>query len=262
MEERTLDIIVCLKQTFDTEAAIFFDEHGEISSTNVKLIVNPYDEYALEEALLIKEKHGGSVTVVSFGSEKAMEALRSSLAMGADKAVLIREEGFLSIDGWVISEVLAATIKRFPYQIIITGRIAVDDGGSQIPARLAEALGLPFVDSITRLSVEPDYALATNEVDGGTATTRVQLPAVFSAQKGLNDPRYPAMAGILKAKSKPIEIIEASELFDNAVIPQAKTRIIAYSLPEKRNGGRILVGSVEETAHELARLLREEEKVV
>lgn len=257
-----MDIVVCLKQTFDTEATISLDNEGKISGDGVKLIVNPYDECALEEALRLQEKHGGTVTIVSVGDERTQDALRSGLAMGADKAVLIRKDNLEEVDGWVTANLLAKALSSLPYHLVLTGRIAVDDGNAQVAARLAEALGIPFVDSITNLNIEGDQALAVYEGEGGAVKARVQLPAVFSAQKGLNEPRYPVMAGILKAKKKPLDVLEASELCTNSDDLRAKLQHVAYILPPERKVGRVLSGTPEEAVSELARALREDEKII
>jgi electron transfer flavoprotein beta subunit len=257
-----MDVIVCLKQTFDTEATVLLTDCGEISDQGVKLIVNPYDEYAIEEALQLVEKHGGTVTAVSVGSDRTESALRAALAMGVDKAILICWEGRTKLDEWVIANALSAAIKTLPYDVILTGRVAVDDGSAQVAARLAESLRVPFVDSISSLSIENGHASAVHEVNGGAAKVTVELPAVFSTQKGLNDPRYPAMAGILMAKKKPLAVWELQDLCADPNLLAPKTQTTGYILPPSRKDGRILSGTSAEVVSELARLLRAEEKVV
>ncbi len=257
-----MNIVVCLKQTFDTEAKIVLDNNGKIDSNGVNLIINPYDEFAVEEALKLKEKFGGEVTVVSMGSERVQEALRTALAMGCDKAVRVDYPETETPDEWVAAEVLAKAVSQNPYDIILGGRIAVDDGSGQVAIRLAEALNIPSVNCILKLEIEDNDTVATREIDGGTELTEVSLPAVFTAQKGLNEPRYPTMMGIMKAKKKEIEVLTLEDLgIDIADLPQ-KINVLKFSLPSPRKGGKKISGEAADAAKELARLLREEAKAI
>ncbi len=257
-----MNIVVCLKQTFDTEAKIVLDRDGKIDGNGVNLIMNPYDEYAVEEALKLKEKFGGEVTLVSMGSERVQEALRTALAMGCDKAVLINDPGIDSPDEWMTAEILSKAVSQISYDIILAGRIAVDDGSSQVAVRLADALHIPSVSSILKLEVEDNKATVTREIDGGTELIEASLPAVFTAQKGLNEPRYPSMMGIMKAKKKEIKILALADLeISDSDLPQ-KMKITKYCLPTPRKGGKKIPGEPAEVAKELARLLREEAKVI
>ena len=197
-----MDIVVCLKQTFDTEAKIVIDGSGKIDPTGVNLVINPYDEFAVEEALKLREKFGGQVTLVSMGGERVQESLRTALAMGCDNAVLVNDPSLDSPDEWVAAKVLAKAVSQIPFDIILTGRIAVDDGSAQVAVRLADELNIPSVGSILKLEVEDKTATVTREIDGGTEIIEVSLPAVLTAQKGLNIPRYPSMMGIMKAKKR------------------------------------------------------------
>lgn len=256
-----MNIIVTIKQTFDTEAKIVLDGAGNIDSAGVNLVINPYDEFAVEEALKLKEQFGGEVTVVCMGPEKAQEAIRTALAMGCDKAVRVDASALENADEYVVAGVLAKAVSELPYDIVLSGRIAVDDGSSQVAVRLAEALGIPSVSSILKLDVDGDTATAIREIDGGTAVVETKLPALFTAQKGLNEPRYPSMMGIMKAKKKEIADKDIAGLgFDAA--PSAKMGAPKFSLPNPRAAGKVIPGEAPEAAHELARLLREEAKVI
>lgn len=257
-----MDIVVCLKQTFDTEAKIIIDSSGKIDATGVNLIMNPYDEFAVEEALKLKEKFGGQVTVVSMGGDRVQETLRTALAMGCDQAVHINDPTLANPDEWVSAEILAKAVSQLPYDIILTGRIAVDDGSSQVAVRMADALNIPSVSSILKLEVEDGKATATREIDGGTELIEVDLPAVFTAQKGLNIPRYPSMMGIMKAKKKEIRVLTLADLGLNAAHLSGKMTVLKFSLPTPRKGGVKISGEAAEAAKELARLLREEAKVI
>ena len=257
-----MNIVVCLKQTFDTEAKIALSGSGKIDDTGVKLIINPYDEFAIEEALKLKEKFGGEVTLVSVGVEKTQEALRTGFAMGADKGVLVVDPALENPDEWAAAEVLAKAVSQIPYDIILSGRIAIDDGSSQVAVRAADALGIPSVSSILELGIDGDKALVKREIDGGTESIEVNLPAFFTAQKGLNIPRLPSMAGIMKAKNKELKKLTLADLGLDASALSRKMAAPKFSLPTPRKGGKVIPGEAADTAKELARLLREEAKVI
>ncbi|MDR2771756.1 MAG: electron transfer flavoprotein subunit beta/FixA family protein [Clostridiales Family XIII bacterium] len=257
-----MNIVVSIKQTFDTEAKIALDGKGNIDGTGVNLVINPYDEFAIEEALKLKEKFGGEVTVVSVGGEKAETSVRTALAMGCDKAVRIDDPALSEADEWAIAEVLAKAISALEYDIVLAGRIAVDDGSGQVAVRTADALGIPSVSSILKLEIESDTATVTREIDGGTETLELKLPVLLTAQKGLNEPRLPSMKGIMGAKRKEIAAKSLADLGLSAADAAPKMRAPKYSLPSPRKGGKVIPGEAPEAAHELARLLREEAKVI
>jgi len=257
-----MNIVVCIKQTFDTEAKITLGSSGNIESPECSLVINPYDEFAVEEALKLKEQFGGKVTVVSMGGEGVQTALRSALAMGCDDAVLVSDPAMADPDEWVIAEVLKQAIAGIPYDLVLAGRIAVDGGAGQVAVRLAEALGIPSISSIIKLEAEEGKMTATKDIDGGVETLEVSLPAMLTAQKGLNEPRYPTMMGIMKAKKKELKVLTLADLgLDPANLTQ-KTRITGYKLPDPRKAGVKLTGEAQDTAKELARLLHEEAKIV
>lgn len=257
-----MDIVVCIKQTFDTEAKIVIDGSGKVDPTGVNLVINPYDEFAIEEALKLREKFGGQVTLISMGGERVTEALRTALAMGCDEAVLINDPSLDSPDEWVAAKVLAKAVSQLPYDIILTGRIAVDDGSAQVAVRLADELNVPSVSSILKLEMNDKKAMVTREIDGGTELIEVSLPAVMTAQKGLNVPRYPSMMGIMKAKKKEIKILTLADLGLNAAELSKKMNVVKFSLPTPRKGGVKVTGEAADAARELARILREEAKVI
>jgi len=257
-----MNIIVYIKQTFDTEAKIVLDGSGKIDANGVNLIINPYDEFAIEEGIRLKEKLGGEVTVVSMGGVNAQTAIRTALAMGADKAVLVSDPALDNSDEWHNAEVLAKAISQMPYDIIIAGRIAIDDGASQIAVRLAEILDVPSISSVLKLDVTGTQVTATREIDGGTEVIETSLPVVITAQKGLNDPRYPSVAGIMKAKKKPLKTLSLADLGMSAGDIAPKMNVHKYDLPTARQGGRKIAGEPAQAAQELARLLREEAKVL
>lgn len=255
-----MNIFVLLKQTFDTEERIVI-EGGEISDDGVKYVMNPYDEYAVEEALLQRDQHGGSITVVGVGPERTAEALRTALAMGADEAVLIGNEG-LAIDEYTVSRLLAAYLSQQSYDLILGGNFSVDSGGGQVAVRLAQLLDIPHTSSITKLTISGQQAAAERDAEGDTEKLEVTLPAVFTAQQGLNEPRYPSLPGIMKAKKKPFHRIAAADLGVSDSDAAAKTKRVSLSLPPQRQAGRILQGDYAQQAAELVSLLRNEAKLI
>ncbi|MDR9855357.1 electron transfer flavoprotein subunit beta/FixA family protein [Paenibacillus sp. VCA1] len=255
-----MNIFVLLKQTFDTEERIVI-QNGEISDDGVKYVMNPYDEYAVEEALLQRDRHGGTVTVLSVGPERTAEALRTALAMGADEAVLIQNDG-LETDEYTVSRLLAAYLEKQSYDLILGGNFSVDSGGGQVAVRLARLLDLPHTSSITKLAIDGQKAAVERDAEGDTESLEVALPAVFTAQQGLNEPRYPSLPGIMKAKKKPFHQVTPAELgLENADVA-SKTQRVSLSLPPKREAGRILQGDYAQQAAELVNLLRNEAKLV
>lgn len=255
-----MNMYVILKQTFDTEEKIFI-EQGGIVRDGVKLIINPYDEYAVEEALRLKERHGGTVTVISVGPSSAAEALRTALAMGADEAVQVLDEG-LSTDETGVAEILAAYLRTVNYDLLLGGYFSVDNGAGQVAIRLAKLLELPHVSSIVQLEIQDGHAKVVRDAEGDSESLSIKLPALFTAQQGLNEPRYPSLPGIMKAKKKPFKELVLSELGLEIkdVIP--RTERVALFLPHPRKTGRILAGSASEQAELLAKLLRTEAKVI
>lgn len=195
-----MKILVLLKQTFDTEEQIeLFD--GEVNENGVKYIINPYDEYALEEAVAVKEKYGGEVTAVTVGPDRAESALRHALAVGVDRAIIVNDESLFG-DEYTISKVLAAVAKQDSYDLIFCGHMAVDDGAAQVGPRLAEELGIPHITTITNFEIEDGKVKVEKDVEGDVEVIEADMPVLVTAQQGLNEPRYPSLPGIMKAKKK------------------------------------------------------------
>ncbi|MCY0909893.1 MAG: electron transfer flavoprotein subunit beta/FixA family protein, partial [Sulfobacillus thermotolerans] len=198
-----MNILVLLKQTFDTEERISI-EGGRIKEDGVRFVVNPYDEYAIEEAIRIKESGDATVTVVTLGPERAEEALRTALAMGADEAILADDPALFG-DEYTAAQVLAAIAKRGQYDLILAGNQAVDDGSSQVAVRLAGLLGYEHISTLTKLELNGDQVVGYRDAEGDEEVVEAKLPLVITAQQGLNDPRYPSLIGIRKAGKKPLE---------------------------------------------------------
>lgn len=264
-----MDIMVCMKQVPDTETKIKINPEGTgIEAEGIKYVMNPYDEYAVEEALKLKEKFGGTVTIVCMGPSRATEAVRTALAMGADDAILLNDPAFEGADSFATAKILAKAIKDLKYDLILAGKQAVDFDCSQVYACLAEILDLPYTSVVVGLEVAEDQKSATvkRETEGGIAEIiQTSLPAVIAAQKGLNEPRYASLPGIMKAKKKPIKEINLADLgMDANEVGEkgAKSKTVNYSLPPERQAGRKLEGDPKEIVTQLTTLLHVEAKLI
>jgi electron transfer flavoprotein beta subunit len=257
-----VNIYVLLKRTFDTEEKIVLS--GEkIYEDEAEFIINPYDEYAVEEALRVRESHGGEVTVISVGSEDSETQLRTALAMGADKAVLILTEEELEYgDQVTTSKILAAFLKDKEVDLILSGNVAIDEGSGQVGPRVAELLGIPYVTTITKLEIEGTKVIVVRDVEGDSEVIEVSLPLLVTSQQGLNEPRYPSLPGIMKAKKKPLYHLELDDLDLDVEDVQAKTKVIEIFLPPKKAAGRVLEGELDSQVKELVKLLHTEAKVI
>lgn len=255
-----MNIFVLLKQTFDTEERIVLRD-GAISEDGVKFVINPYDEFAVEQAIQLRDEFGGKVTVVSVGPDRASEALRTALAMGADEAVLIRGER-IPADEAAVSRVLAAYLRQQSFDLILGGHFSIDQGACQVAVRLAKLLDLPHTSAITGMKLEDGRAIVTRDAEGDQEIVEVALPALFTAQQGLNEPRYPSLQGIMKAKKKPLATLSLDDLGLTAEALEAGTSRISVSLPPERAEVRMMKGELRDQAAELVQLLRHEAKVI
>jgi electron transfer flavoprotein beta subunit len=252
-----MDIAVLIKSVIATDEPIRVDQ-GTIDEQSAKRTINPYDEFALEEALRLKEALGGIVTVLSIGGEWAVEALRTALAMGADEALWIREETS-GLDEYAISRLIAAALSNRACDLVFAGHLSIDNGAGQVAIRIAELLGWPHAGAVVTCAVEGRIVRVTRDAEGDSEHWELPLPAVLTAQQGLNEPRYPALAGIMKAKRKPLAELSAASL-GGAAAP--RTERIACEAQPARPAGRRLAGSQKEQAAELLALLRDEAKVL
>lgn len=252
-----MNIAVLLKQTFDTEAKIEI-EGGKINKKGVGLIVNPYDEYAVEEALKLKEQNGGEVIIVSAGADTP-DSMRQALAMGADKGISVEDPALEAGDEYTTAIVLAKALGTIQYDLVMAGW---REGSAQVAVRVAEELGLPHVNVVTKLDIADGKATATRDIEGGNEIVEVPVPAVITAQKGLNEPRYPSMKGIMQAKKKPIQKLSLGDLGLSADQAAAKVKVQSIFLPSAKAAGKMVAGDPPQAAAELAKLLREEAKVI
>ena len=258
-----MEILVLLKQVPATESMIAVaDDGASIKADGLKYVINPYDELAVEEALKIREAQGGGVTIVSVGPAKAVEAIRTALAMGADKGVLV-DPGELRCDGLAVAKILAAAIKSMPYDLIVAGHRAGDDDNYQVGPAVAELLGIPDISMAIKAQMGDGKITCTCMIEGGTKEVEAALPALVTTQRGLNEPRYASLPGIMKAKKKPLETKSLADIGLDAAGLQPKAVIKALSTPPVRKGGRIIEGdSVPAKVAQLVKALREEAKVI
>lgn len=257
-----MNIYVIMKRTFDTEEKIVIND-GVIDEEGAEFIINPYDEYAIEEAIVLRDEHGGEVTVVTAGDEEAEKELRTALAMGADKAVLLDTEDIEEeIDTFTVSELLTAYLKDQEYDIILGGNVAVDDGAGQVAPRVAEGLGINQLTTITNLEVNDNKATVERDVEGDVEIVETSLPLLVTCQQGLNEPRYPSLPGIMKAKKKPLDTLDLDDLDLEEDDVEAKTKTVDRFLPPEKEAGKVLEGEVNEQVNELVDLLKSEAKVI
>jgi electron transfer flavoprotein beta subunit len=250
-----MKIAVCIKRVPDSETRVKVAGDGKtLDEAGVKFVMNPYDEFAVEEALRRKEKAGtGEVAVLCLGPAAAQETIRTALAMGADRGVLLQADK-VPADPFEAAKIIAAELKASGWDLILFGRMAIDDYNHQVGPLVAELLGMPCVTAVSHLEIEGTKGVAEREIEGGIEVVEFALPAVLTADKGLNEPRYPALKGIMTAKKKPLEV--------KPVQPGSGAfEVTALTPPPERKEGKI-VGEGAGAVGELVRLLREEAKVL
>ncbi len=265
-----MNIVVLLKQTPDTESVIRIADDGKsIVTDDLKWIINPYDEFAVEAALRLKEKHGGSVTIVSWGPQRVVESIRTAMAMGADKGVLIDDEALEGADSLGVARALAAAVKELEPDIVLCGSRAVDYDLAQRGPMVAELLEWPHLGLAVSLECDGGTVTIERPIEGGKVTLEAELPALVTmgGSHAVWNPRYASLPGIMKAKKKPLEVktladlgLDASECGAEA----AKIRMVSLEMPPERQPGRIINDGLdtEGKAVELVRVLREEAKVI
>jgi electron transfer flavoprotein beta subunit len=263
-------IVALVKSVPDTESKIKIVADGmSIDPQGLKYIMNPYDEYAVEEGLRIKErlKDDTTVVVVSMGPERAVEVLRTALAMGADDAIHVGDPAFEGGDSHANARVLAEVIRPLSADLILGGKQGIDYDAAQTCPAIAEILGIPQALIVTEIKLSDDKKTVTarRRVEGGDELVEMSLPALITCEKGLNEPRYASLPGIMKAKKKEIKKVGLADLplkAESIGAPGSKAKVVRYhNLPE-RAPVKMIGGDVATQAKELARLLREEAKVV
>jgi len=256
--------LVCLKQTPDTETQIRVNPEGTgIVTDGIKYVINPYDEFSVEEALRLKEKFKeGEVVIISIGPDRVTEAIRTALAMGADRGIHINDDSLNQADPYVIAQALSAAAGQNEYDVIFCGHRAIDDDFAETGAMLAEFLKIPQITLATKVEVAADKksAVVERDVEGGKEIVEVPLPCVLTSQKGLNEPRYASLPGIMKAKKKPIDKKTTADL---GISAEAKLQSRQFTMPKERQAGKKYEDmEPAEAAKVVVQALRSEAKVI
>ncbi len=267
-----MNIVVLMKQVPDTETEVVINADGKaIDMEDVRWVINPYDELSLEEALLIKEANENcTVTVLIVGTENDKEAIRMAYAMGVDKAVLVNhetdEDAYLATDAFTTAKIIAKALETIPHDLVIAGQRAVDDDNYQVPSFVAKFSGMPMISNVIKQRISGNTLTCEQSLDRGTVVLETKLPALFTTQKGINEPRYPAFRAIMKAKKRLVDErdvddigLSKEELGQNGALVTIQS--IAY--PPKRDQGVVIQGKTpEEKAEKLLKLLKEEAAVI
>jgi electron transfer flavoprotein beta subunit len=257
-----MQIYVCVKHVPDTAANIKVREQTAFDDKTCKFVVNPYDEYAVEEAVQLVEKQGsGEVVIVTVGKEAALDTVRGALAMGAHRGILVKIDSQF-LDSSLTARALKAAIEQDGSpDLIFAGKGAVDTEGFQTQYRLAEAMNLPVVNEVTDLQIENGTAVVQRETGGGAKEIlEFALPGVVGATKGLNEPRYPKFPDIMKAKKKEVKQTDLAQLGIDASTPESE--LLQLEAVPPRTAAQIMPGSIGEQVSELVRILKDEEKVL
>jgi len=257
-----MKIVVCLKQVPSTETKVRVStQTGFIDSSEVEWVVNPYDEYALETALRVREKLGaGTVTAVTFGPERARTALKTALSMGLDAAVHV--SGAEDVGPLAVGRVLAAAVKREGFDLVLCGKQAIDDDLGFVPQALAHYLDVPHVAVVPELAVEDGTVICHREIEGATELVKAKLPCLVTIQKGKFEPRYPTLKLMMAAKKKEIPVLSVKDLGLDPTGFGDGVEHLEDRLPPGRKTGKRLDGEPQQAVPELVRLLREEAKVI
>ncbi|MGD2294619.1 MAG: electron transfer flavoprotein subunit beta/FixA family protein [Candidatus Aminicenantes bacterium] len=260
-----MNIFVFVKRVPDTESKIRIDhETNSVIEEGLNFVINPYDEYAVEEALRLREANGGTVTVFSVGPDEAIPILKKVLAMGADEAVLLKDDVPETYDALRTARIIAGALKTkySDYNLLLFGKQSVGADNSQVPSMVAEFMGLPQVNVVTKLEIDRNTGIAHREIEGAVEKVSFALPAVIGAQKGLNEPRYETLKGIMAAKRKEIPVVPIQELGlgEKQLVPQLE--LTRLESPAPREAGKVIEEEPEAAAKKMVEYLREEAKVI
>jgi electron transfer flavoprotein beta subunit len=238
-----MNIVVCVKQVVDTEAEKRLDPGTWCLDRSVSSIINPYDEYAVEEALRIREAEGGEVVVLCMGPDDATDAVRKALAMGADAATLVTDPLLAGSDALGTASVLAAALKSLTWDLALFGCRSTDGETGTVPAAVAQLLELPLLSNLSKVEVSGGSLRVHRETEQGYVAYDCPAPAVLSVVKGINEPRYPSMKGIMGARKKPVDSRDAAALgldWSRLGLAGAGTRVLSATLPEPRKAGVVV----------------------
>ncbi len=255
-----MNILVCIKQVPDMESK--FKVNGEglwYDSADLAWRMNEYDEYAVEQAVQLKEKTGGDLTVLCIGPERVKETMKKALAMGCDRGVHVADDEFFKKDSFSIAALIAEFAKSKSFELIFTGMQSQDRGSAQVGVITAEMLGMPSVTTIVSFALENNTITVKRELEGGVkAVIKMEVPALVTCQLGLNTPRYPTLPNIMKAKKKELLSIPVADLLK--VAPHQETTSLFF--PEKKGGGLVLEGELGDVADKLISILKEKTAVL
>ena len=263
-----MDVVVLLKQVPDTETVIKIGPDGKsIAAGDIKWVINPYDEYAVEAALRLKDSQAANVTILSLGPQRTVESIRAALAMGADKGVLVDDPATEGSDALGKARALAAALKQTPFDLIFCGHRAVDDDENQVGIMVAELLDIPHLPLAVAVEVADGRVKIDRPIEGAKLKLAAPLPALvtFGGAHAVWNPRYASLPGIMKAKKKPLEVKKLSDLGlspDQVGAAAAKVMITSLEMPVPRQAGLMVPGDTAGKAKELVRLLHEEAKVI
>jgi electron transfer flavoprotein beta subunit len=261
-----VNITVCLKQVPSSETKIRINtQTGFVDTSEVEWVLNPYDEYAMETALRLKEKAGaGTVTVVSLGPDRVKTALRTALAMGGDSALAVTDPALAGTDALTTGRVLAAAVKRQPFDLVLCGKQAIDDDQAAVPPALAHFLGIPHVSVVAEIEGDPATGslVCHREIEGATELVHARVPCLVTVQKGKFEPRYPTLKGMMASKKKDIPSLSVADLGVDPALLTKRVEYLEDRLPPGRKAGRVLEGEPAQAVPELVRLLRDEAKVL
>jgi electron transfer flavoprotein beta subunit len=257
-----MNILVCLKQVPGTTKVDIDPQTNTLVRKGIENIVNPFDTYALEEGVRLKERYGGKVTVISMGPPQAEEALREAISCGADEAILIGDGAFAGSDTLATSYTLARTIEKIQdYDLIICGRQTLDGDTAQVGPEIAEMLGIPFVSYVSKVEeIDNGHMQVQRMVEEGHEIIETSLPALITVVKEINVPRLPSLRGLTRAKSAAVSVWDARELDvdqDRVGLSGSATRVIKIFFPQRAHSGEMLQGSLEEQVESLFNKLKE-----
>jgi electron transfer flavoprotein beta subunit len=238
-----LNVVVCVKQVPDTAAEKKLNTELRLERTGIENIPNPFDEYAIEEALKIKEAKGGQVTALCMGPEGAKEALRKAIAMGVEKAVLVTDPALVGSDAWATAYVLSQALKKLEYDLVLFGMQSTDAATGLVSSAVAEFLGLPQHTHTAKLEVGEGTVTSQRQTEGGYDVVSSATPAVVAVLKGINEPRYPSLKGIMQAKRTEITVWSLADLGidpSEVGVAGAKEKVLSFSPREPRKGGQVI----------------------
>lgn len=256
-----MDIIVCIKRTPDTTARVRPAADGKtLDPQGVEFIINPYDELAIEQAVRTKEKLGGTVTAIMLDPEANQTVMRKAMAMGIDKGIIL--QGGQTFDAFGVAKALADAVRKQKFDLIFCGKQGIDDDNYQVPSMLAYLLEIPRVNVVIKMDIVDNVVTANRQIEGGEEIVKAKLPCLISCQRGLNEPRFPSLKGIMDAKKKPLEVVKL-ESFESTI------DLVKLETPPPRPPGRIVANvngktpeDVRKASQELIKLLKEEAKVL